>query len=97
MKRTALALVGAYWVALILACGGPPARGTAPSASARGRSRQEVWSACQRPIQQARCGTDLITGTVCMRQIGDEYFGQASDADAQLVLIRAGCPEGMVR
>lgn len=96
-KRAMLAAVVLAWLAAVLACGGPPQRGSATSASSRPQTRQEVWERCSPSIQQARCGTNLISGTVCMRQIGGEYFGQASDADARLVLVRNGCPEGMTR
>lgn len=97
MRRVGMVCAALYAVALILACGGQARPGSATAASTQPRSRQQIWEGCQESMRTNRCGRDLIAGTICMRQIADEYFGQPTDADAQLVLVRNGCPEPMTR
>lgn len=53
-------------------------------------------NACQQYIRQACPGTILMAAP-CMREIANDVHGQPTHSDAQLVLIRAGCPEPMVR
>lgn len=96
-KRAVLvAVILTVWFGVLLACGGAPTPGSATSAST-GQTRQQVWERCSSAIRQASCEGSVIYVAMCMRPVFDRYHGQATDADAVLVLQQHGCPPAMTQ
>lgn len=58
---------------------------------------QDRWQRCFRMVEVTQCtSTDNLTRVICMRQLGDRYAQEGSEADRQAFLVGHGCPSAMV-
>lgn len=89
--------LGAFWLGIILACGGS-------HATVRGESSpavsQDLWERCYNPVISTQCGPsysgDTMYRAICGNRLANGYFALQSLAERQQYLVHNGCPPAMV-